>query len=91
MIKPTPQQMTHRQSRGAQIGLSYFFLAGFFVMATLQGFGYLKLDVIGELKDVLMLVMSFWFMRQRETTEEAKRPTDPTQPPQAANSTETPK
>lgn len=86
MSASTAETMTHRQSRGAQIGLSYFFLGGFFIMAALQGFGYLKLDVIGELKDVLMLVMSFWFMRQRESTSEAKHPADPIQPAKPANS-----
>lgn len=80
--------MTHRQSRGAQIGLSYFFLGGFFITATLQGLGYLKLDVIGELKDVLMLVMSFWFMRQRESNPETHTP-NPIRPVTPAPSTET--
>lgn len=65
--------LTHRVAGRAQVGLSYFFLAGFFALATAQGLGYLKLDVVGELKDVLMLVMSFWFMRQRESV-------NPTQP-----------
>lgn len=82
----SPTAMTHRQSRGAQIGLSYFFLVGFFVMAGAQGLGYLKLDVIGELKDVLMLVMSFWFMRQRESTPEVKHTIDPFQPVKPAQS-----
>jgi hypothetical protein len=66
MIKP----MSHKTAAYAQIGLSYFFLAGFFASLVLQGLGYLKLDVLGGLKDVLMLVMSFWFMRQRTTGDE---------------------
>ena len=59
--------LTHKKAANAQVGLSYLFLIGFFLLAAAQGLGYLKLDMIGELKDVLMLVMSFWFMRQRTT------------------------
>lgn len=71
------QPMHVLQARGAQIGLSYCFLLGFFVMVAMQGLGYLKIDVVGELKDVLMLVMSFWFMRQRETTNHPIQPVAP--------------
>lgn len=73
--------LTHTIAGRAQVGLSYFFLAGFFALATAQGLGYLKLDIIGELKDIVTLVMSFWFMRQRESTAETPAsPVPPTQP-----------
>lgn len=84
------QTMGHKQARAAQIGLSYFFLLGFFIMIYLQGIGYLKVDVIGELKDVLMLVMSFWFMRQRETATDEPKPNF-SQPANPAPQSETPK
>ena len=72
--------MSHRKAGNAQVGLSYTFLAGFFLALAAQGLGYLKLDVLGGLKDVLMLVMSFWFMRQRVTGDEPPNG-NPTQPP----------
>lgn len=82
MKSPT---MTHRTAANAQVGLSYLFLLGFFAMAACQGLGYLKIDVIGALKDVLMLVMSFWFMRQRVSGDEP----NPTQPDPPANGVKT--
>lgn len=76
--------MTHRMAASAQVGLSYAFLVGFFAMAALQGLGYMKIDAIGALKDVLMLVMSYWFMRQRTSGDEPPIPTTPDNPAQGA-------
>jgi hypothetical protein len=77
--------MTHRRAGNAQIGLSYFFLTGFFVVLILEGLGYIKSNVSNNLREVLMLVMSFWFMRQRTsgdepTTSAPEKPSDPKAP-----------
>lgn len=91
-----PATMIHRRAGNAQIGLSYSFLAGFFVCLILQGLGYFKINIADTLREMAMLVLSFWFMRSRDTTSEpppatvAPAPTpaepslDPTRPPQAA-------
>ena len=71
--------MPHLKAANAQVGLSYAFLFGFFSMAAFQGLGYLKIDAIGGLKGVLMLVMSFWFMRQRNSGDDPP-PTQPENP-----------
>ena len=81
--------MTHRRAGNAQIGLSYFFLTGFFTVLILEGLGFIKVNVSNNLREVLMLVMSFWFMRQRVTGDEPEQPSPPsaavpTQPPPAA-------
>ena len=61
--------MKHRTAAFAQVGISYFFLTGFFVAAGLEASGIVKTSLTNELKDGLMLVMSFWFMRQRTTND----------------------
>lgn len=83
----TPAPMTHRKAGNAQVGLSYLFLIGFFAALFLQGLGYLKIDVVNECKEMVMLVLYFWFQRQRETGPEhsptpsiAPNPTTPAQP-----------
>jgi hypothetical protein len=77
--------MSHRKAGNAQVGLSYFFLAGFFAILILQGLGYIKLDMIGQLAPMAMLVLSFWFQRQRESTPEiqisSEHPPGPKAPP----------
>jgi len=70
--------MTHRKAGNAQVGLSYFFLAGFFACLILQGLGYIKTDLTGQLAPMAMLVLSFWFQRQRITGgEPAEQPNSP--------------
>lgn len=77
MSKP----LTHRTAAFAQVGLSYFFLAGFFAALLAEGLGYIKLDVMGQLAPMAMLVLSFWFQRQRESAEpQAAPPTTPAVP-----------
>ncbi len=78
--------LTHRKARSAQVGLSYFFLAGFFGIIIMQGTGCLKFDVMGQLGPMAMLVLSFWFQRQRTSSDDpTPTPTpNPIQPPQAA-------
>jgi len=69
-----PKPLTHRIAGRHQVGLSYFFLAGFFTCVILQGFGYLKTDITHDLATMAMLVLSFWFNRQRETVPESASP-----------------
>ena len=61
------------------MGLSYFFLAGFFILVGLEGFGYLKINVVDQLGPITMLVMSFWFQRQRVSVDDSYpiQPADP--------------
>jgi hypothetical protein len=75
----TNLSMTHRKAGNAQVGLSYFFLTGFFTVLILQGLGYIKIDFIGQLAPMAMLLLSFWFQRQRDTGPEStpEKPPDP--------------
>jgi hypothetical protein len=82
----SPKPLTHSVAGRAQVGLSYFFLAGFFALLVLEGLGYIKINVVDELGPITMLVMSFWFQRQRTSVDESPPATAPvpTEPPQAA-------
>lgn len=51
----------------AQVGLSYFFLIGFFAVVIMEGLGLLKISMVNQLIPIVMLVMTFWFQRQRTT------------------------
>jgi hypothetical protein len=83
-------RLTHWGVAKAQVGLSYLFLLGFFSVLILEGLGYLKNNVSNNLREVLMLVMSFWFMRARVSGDEPEQiesptiPSVPTQPPSSA-------
>ena len=74
-----PNALTHRKARSAQIGLSYFFLFGFFFVMVATGLGYMKVDVIHFMEGGATMILSFWFMRQRETGSEPV-PTQPVTP-----------
>jgi hypothetical protein len=76
--------LTHRKARSAQVGLSYFFLTGFFIITVMEGLGRFKISLLNQMIPITMLVMSFWFQRQRSSTDEAdelKRGPDPVVPP----------
>jgi hypothetical protein len=47
----------------AQVSLSFLIILGFFGIKIAEGLGYLK-DV-GDMNEMLMLVLFFWFQRQR--------------------------
>jgi hypothetical protein len=47
----------------AQVGLSFLIVLGYFGIKVAEGLGYLK-DV-GDMNEMLMLVLFFWFQRQR--------------------------
>lgn len=57
----------------AQIGLSYFFLAGFFGVLAAEGLGHLKAGTAQTLREGVLLILFFWFQRQR--TSEPDVPT----------------
>lgn len=77
----TQPSMTHRGVAIAQVGLSYFFLAGFFGALGLQGLGYIKLDIMSTLGPMAMLVLSFWFQRQRTSADPPTSPVNPASQP----------
>lgn len=77
-------RLSHWAVAKAQVGLSYLFLLGFFGVLLLEGLGYIKNNVSNNLREVLMLVMSFWFMRARTSGDEPDPTPDPTSPPPAA-------
>lgn len=69
-------QMTHRTVAFAQIGLSIVFLVGYFVLLALFVLGEIRTPVewrdqlsvlLGVLTAGVMLVMNYWFSRQRQS------------------------
>lgn len=46
-----------------QRNLSYLFLLGFFATLVLQGMGWVDIEL--DLKEMVMLVLTFWFLRAR--------------------------
>lgn len=64
------KEMTHLGVGASQLILSILFLFGFFFCAAMEGLGYFKVSIVNNLREVLMLMMSFWFMRQRVSTNE---------------------
>jgi hypothetical protein len=51
----------------AQVGLSYLIVAGYFGIILGEGMKYLSPGTASSLKDIVMLVAAFWFMRQRSS------------------------
>ena len=65
--------MTHLGVGASQLVLSILFLLGFFFCAAMEGLGYFKVSIVNNLREVLMLMMSFWFMRQRTSVDEPRK------------------
>lgn len=61
--------MNDRLTAWAQVGLSYLIIAGYLGIKVAEGLGYIK-DV-SDMKEIVMLVAAYWFMRQRQTTEKS--------------------
>jgi hypothetical protein len=59
-----------------QAGLSYLIIGGYFGILVGEGMKYLTPGTASGLKDVIMLVAAFWFMRQRNSDS----PTPPEKP-----------
>lgn len=51
----------------AQVGLSFLIVAGYFGIKVAEGLGFIK--GIGDMNEMLMLVLFFWFQRQRQETK----------------------
>lgn len=76
--------LTHRKARSAQVGVTYFFLAGCFGLIAMQEMGYFKAgsaDIIPQIIPLMMLVLSFWFQRQRTSVDDPPAPPRVVQPP----------
>jgi hypothetical protein len=58
-----------------QAGLSYLIIGGYFGILIGEGMKYLTPGTASGLKDIIMLVAAYWFMRQRNPAEE--KPTPP--------------
>jgi len=68
-----------------QAGLSYLVVGGFFGLKFLQIFGYGSNDFeANDLKEIVMAVVLFWFMRERGT-----KPEDQSIPPGGTSTTTT--
>ena len=67
-------KLPHHVVATAQVGLSYFFLTGFFACLILVGLGYLKADIMTSLTAGVQLVLAFWFMRQRTSDPPTTEP-----------------
>ena len=59
--------MNDRITALAQVGLSFLIIAGYLAIKVAEGLGYIK-DV-SDMKEIVMLVAAFWFMRQRQSSE----------------------
>lgn len=69
-----------------QAWLSYLFVGGFFVLRILEGIGWMAKDDDNTIVQALMLVLAFWFMRERGT-----KPEDQPIPPGGTSTTTTEK
>ena len=61
--------MNDRITALAQVGLSYLIVVGYLAIKVAEGLGYIK-DA-SDLKEIVMLVAAFWFMRQRQSSEKS--------------------
>jgi hypothetical protein len=61
--------MNDRITALAQVGLSFLIIAGYLAIKVAEGLGYIK-DA-SDLKEIVMLVAAFWFMRQRQSSEKS--------------------
>lgn len=57
--------MTHLITARAQVRLSYLVVAGFFGCLAGEGLGYLKAGTAQSVREAVLLVLFFWFQRQR--------------------------
>jgi hypothetical protein len=82
--------MSHFGIGTAQLIITVLFIVGFFGCAYMEGLGWFKISITSTLRDALVLVLSFWFMRQRTSAEKSQEDIsrDPTLPASTpANST----
>lgn len=62
-------KLSHHAVATAQVGLSYLIVAGYLGVVVATGAKYLAADTASNLKDVLFLVATFWFQRQRASID----------------------
>jgi hypothetical protein len=58
-------KLSHHAVATAQVGLSYLIFVGYFGIVVGEAMKYLAPGAASGLKDIVMLVAAFWFMRQR--------------------------
>jgi len=68
-------KLSHHAVATAQVGLSYLIVIGYLGVIVATGAKYLAQDTASNLKDVLFLVATFWFQRQR-TSDPPNPPTE---------------
>lgn len=67
-------KLSHHMVATAQVGLSYLIIAGYFAIIAGEGMKYLSAGTASGLKDLVVLVGAFWFMRQRTSTDPDPKP-----------------
>lgn len=67
-------KLSHRVIAHAQVGLSYFFIAGFLAAIAAEGAGYLKAGTAQTLREGALLILFFWFQRQRSSEDTPAAP-----------------
>lgn len=70
-------KLSHHAVATAQVGLSYLIFVGYFGVVVGEGMKLVTAGTASGLKDLIMLVAAFWFMRQRVS--------DPPIPPEKPN------
>lgn len=58
-------RLPHHVVASAQVGLSYLIFVGYFGVVIGEGMKLVTPGTASGLKDLIMLVAAFWFMRQR--------------------------
>lgn len=58
-------KLSHHAVATAQVGLSYLIFVGYFGVVVGEGMKLVTPGTASSLKDLIMLVAAFWFMRQR--------------------------
>lgn len=58
-------KLSHHAVATAQVGLSYLIFLGYFGVVVGEGMKLVTPGTASGLKDLIMLVAAFWFMRQR--------------------------
>lgn len=68
----------HLTVANAQVGLSYFWLLGYFGAVAMTGLGKFPTNVLADLTPITVMVVSFWFQRQRQSAEDKPSAGPPT-------------
>jgi hypothetical protein len=74
-MKILAQAMWHWTVANAQVGITYFWLCGYFAVIVITLRGKLPVDVLSTLTPITATVIAFWFSRQRASSDE--KPSNP--------------